>query len=107
MAPLLHRNGLATMTLLRLLPIGPHVLGSMAAGALRIKPWHVLVGTFIGMAPGLIGTTLVANQLAAGMTSGRHMNHWILWGSVLGVAVLLVVSKIWYQRLSARAANPS
>jgi len=106
MAPLLHRNGLATMTLLRLLPIGPHLLGSVAAGALRIKPWHVLAGTFIGMAPGLAGTTLVADQLAAGITSGRHMNHWILWGSVLAVVVLLVVSKLWYQRLSAQAPNP-
>jgi phospholipase D1/2 len=106
MAPLLHRNGLATMTLLRLLPIGPHVLGSVAAGALRIKRWHVLVGTFAGMAPGLIGTTLVADQLAAGIMSGRHMNHWILWGSVLGVAVLLVASRAWYRRLSARSANP-
>jgi phospholipase D1/2 len=107
MAPLLHRNGLATMTLLRLLPIGPHVLGSVAAGALRIKPWHVLAGTFIGMAPGLIGTTLVADQLAAGITSGRHMNQWILWGSVLGVAILLVLSKVWYQRLAAQSASPS
>jgi phospholipase D1/2 len=103
MAPLLHRNGLATMTLLRLLPIGPHLLGSVAAGALRIKPWHVLAGTFLGMAPGLIGTTLVADQLAAGITSGRHVNHWILWGSALAVVVLLVISKIWYQRLSAQA----
>ena len=107
MAPLLHRNGLATMTLLRLLPIGPHVLGSVAAGALRIKAWQVAAGTFIGMAPGLIGTTLVADQLAAGITSGRHMNHWILWGSALAVAVLLVISRIWYRRLSAEASPSS
>jgi len=105
MAPLLHRNGLVTMSMLRLLPIGPHLLGSVAAGTLRIRPWHVLAGTFIGMAPGLIGTTLVADQLAAGITSGRHMNHWILWGSVLAVAILLVVSRIWYRRLSAQSAN--
>lgn len=107
MAPLLHRNGLAAMTLLRLLPIGPHLLGSVAAGALRIKPWHVLAGTFIGMAPGLVGTTLVADQLAAGIASGRHINHWILWGSALAVVVLVVVSKLWYQRLSAQASSPS
>lgn len=104
MAPLLHRNGLVTMSMLRLLPIGPHLLGSVAAGTLRIRPWHVLVGTFIGMAPGLLGTTLVGEQMANGLASGRHMNPWILWGSVVAIVALIALTKAWYQRLSARAA---
>jgi uncharacterized membrane protein YdjX (TVP38/TMEM64 family) len=107
MAPLLHRNGLVTMTMLRLLPIGPHLLGSVAAGTLRIRPSHVLAGTFIGMAPGLVGTTLVGEQVANGLATGRHMNHWILWGSVLAIVALVALTKVWYQRLSARAASPS
>jgi len=107
MAPLLNRNGLATMTMLRLLPIGPHLLGSVAAGTLRIRPWHVFAGTFIGMAPGLIGTTLVGEQVAKGLAAEGHMNRWILWGSVLAVVALLALTKVWYRRLSARAASPS
>jgi uncharacterized membrane protein YdjX (TVP38/TMEM64 family) len=107
MAPLLHRNGLVTMTMLRLLPIGPHLLGSVAAGTLRIRPSHVFAGTFIGMAPGLVGTTLVGEQVANGLATGRHMNHWILWGSVLAIVALVALTKVWYQRLSARAASPS
>jgi uncharacterized membrane protein YdjX (TVP38/TMEM64 family) len=107
MAPLLHRNGLVTMSMLRLLPIGPHVLGSVAAGALRIRVWQVFAGTFIGMAPGLIGTTLVGEQLANGITSGAHINHWILWGSVMAIVVLIALTKLWYSRLSGRAPSPS
>jgi len=108
MAPLLHRNGLVTMSMLRLLPIGPHLLGSVAAGTLRIRPWHVLAGTFIGMAPGLIGTTLVGEQVANGLASGGHVNRWILWGSVLAIVALIALTKVWYQRLAAGgAASPS
>jgi uncharacterized membrane protein YdjX (TVP38/TMEM64 family) len=107
MAPLLHRNGLVTMTMLRLLPIGPHLLGSVAAGTLRIKPWQVFAGTFMGMAPGLVATTLVGEQLANGLETGRHVKRWILWGSVLAVVALIALTKVWYQRLSARAASPS
>jgi phospholipase D1/2 len=107
MAPLLHRNGLVTMSMLRLLPIGPHVLGSVAAGALRIRLWHVFVGTFIGMAPGLVGTTLVGVQVANGMAPGGHVNHWVLWGSVMAIVVLIALTKVWYSRLSAQAASPS
>jgi uncharacterized membrane protein YdjX (TVP38/TMEM64 family) len=107
MAPLLHRNGLVTMTMLRLLPIGPHLLGSVAAGTLRIRPWHVLAGTFIGMAPGLIGTTLVGAQLANGLASGGHVNRWILWGSVAAIVALVVLTKAWYRHLAANAPSPS
>ena len=107
MGPLLHRNGLVTMSMLRLLPIGPHLLGSVAAGTLRIRPWHVFAGTFIGMAPGLIGTTLVGKQVANGLAGGAHVNHWILWGSVLAIVALLALTKVWYQRLAAGPASPS
>ena len=107
MAPLLHRNGLVTMSMLRLLPIGPHLLGSVAAGTLRIRPWHVFAGTFIGMSPGLVGTTLVGEQVAHGLAAGGHMNRWILWGSVLAIVALIALTKVWYQRLAARAASPS
>jgi uncharacterized membrane protein YdjX (TVP38/TMEM64 family) len=108
MAPLLHRNGLATMSMMRLLPLGPHLLGSLAAGALRIRPWHVFAGTLIGMAPGVIGSVLVGDQLAAGISSDREMNRWILWGAVAAVVVLAAATKVWYGRLSAQAqASPS
>lgn len=107
MAPLLHRNGLVTMSMLRLLPIGPHLLGSVAAGTLRIRPWQVFAGTFIGMTPGLLGTTLVGQQVANGLATGGHVNHWILWGSVVAIVALLALTKVWYQRLSAAAASPS
>ena len=107
MGPLLHRNGLVTMSMLRLLPIGPHLLGSVAAGTLRIRPWQVFAGTFIGMTPGLVGTTLVGEQLANGLATGRHVNHWILWGSVVAIVALIALTKVWYQRLSAQAARAS
>jgi len=68
----------------------------------------VLAGTFIGMAPGLIGTTLVGEQVANGLASGGHVNRWILWGSVLAIVALIALTKVWYQRLAAGgAASPS
>jgi uncharacterized membrane protein YdjX (TVP38/TMEM64 family) len=105
MAPLLERNGLATMTMLRLLPVGPFVLGSVAAGVLRIRAWEVFIGTLLGMLPGVLGSTLIGDQLRRGISSGGHMNHWIIWGTVLGLALLLVASRAWFKRLSAQASS--
>jgi len=108
MEPLLRRNGLFAMTMLRLLPLGPHALGSMASGVFRIRPWQVFAGTLIGMAPGIVGSALVGQQLADGMTADGHVNHWILWGAVAGVVVLLALTRFWYQRVSsAGEPNPS
>jgi uncharacterized membrane protein YdjX (TVP38/TMEM64 family) len=96
------------MTMLRLLPLGPHALGSMASGVFRIRPWQVFAGTLIGMAPGIVGSALVGQQLADGMTADGHVNHWILWGAVAGVVVLLALTRFWYQRVSsAGEPNPS
>jgi uncharacterized membrane protein YdjX (TVP38/TMEM64 family) len=107
MGPLLHRNGLVTASMLRLLPLGPHVMGSLALGALRIRVWHVFAGTFIGMAPGIVGSTLVGTQVANGISLQGHVNPWILWGAVVAIVLLVAATKAWYQRLSAAPASPS
>jgi uncharacterized membrane protein YdjX (TVP38/TMEM64 family) len=105
--PLMHRNGVVAMSLLRLLPIGPHVMGSVLAGALRFRPWHVLAGTFIGVTPGILASTLVGQQLANGMAADGHVNQWVVWGSVLGVVVVLALARAWYQHATSAAASPS
>jgi uncharacterized membrane protein YdjX (TVP38/TMEM64 family) len=105
--PIMHRNGVVAMSLLRLLPLGPHVMGSVVAGALRFRPWHVFAGTFIGMTPGILASVLVGQQIAAGMSPDGHANQWILWGTVIAIVVLIAGTRVWYERVSRAAPSPS
>ena len=52
MIEVLKKHGLVAMTLLRLVPLAPLLAESIVAGAIRMKLWHVVVGTAIGLLPG-------------------------------------------------------
>lgn len=47
----LGRRGLPAVILMRLTPIAPFAVVNMVAGATHIRPWQMLLGTWIGMAP--------------------------------------------------------
>jgi len=101
LAPLLRARGLMAVAMLRLLPIGPFFLGSIAAGAVRISLVDLTLGTFIGMTPGMVGTTLIGDQVAAGISADRHLNKWIIVASVALLVALATASHLWYRRISA------
>lgn len=65
LSSLLARRGVTTMILVSLLPIAPFTLTSMAAGAFHLRFRDYLLGTVIGIAPGLVAMTLIGSQLAA------------------------------------------
>lgn len=76
----LARRGVTTMVLVSLLPIAPFTLTSMAAGAFHIRFRDYLLGTLIGITPGLLVMTVIGSQLAS-----------LLGADDLGTALLAAV----------------
>jgi len=105
MIEVLRRHGLLAMTLLRLVPIAPFAVEGIVAGAVRLKLWHLLVGTALGMLPGTLATTVFGDQLEAAFSEGRGVNWWI----IAGVVALLVgggfAVRRWFQRMAKGAAR--
>lgn len=100
---MLRKQGLMAVTLIRLLPVAPFTVESVVAGALRVKLWHLLVGTAIGMLPGMLGTTVLGDQLAAVFTDDRDLNKWVVIGVAVAMAALFWYSHHWYKRLEAQS----
>jgi uncharacterized membrane protein YdjX (TVP38/TMEM64 family) len=98
---MLKKEGLVAVTLVRLLPVAPFTVESVVAGAIRVKLWHLLAGTALGMLPGMLGTTLLGDQLAAAFTQGREINRWIIVGVVAGMIALFWFTHRWYKKLEA------
>jgi phosphatidylserine/phosphatidylglycerophosphate/cardiolipin synthase-like enzyme/uncharacterized membrane protein YdjX (TVP38/TMEM64 family) len=100
----LRRRGLTAMTALRLVPLAPFALEGIVAGAVRIKPWHFLAGTALGMLPGTLATTVFGNELQALFGEHRSVNYWLIAG-----AVALLASATWAVRrwLMKSAIDPS
>lgn len=59
----LRRRGLGTMITVSLVPIAPFTLITATAGALKIRYRDLLLGTAIGVAPGILAVTLFTRSL--------------------------------------------
>ena len=59
----LSNHGIMAVTTVRIIPVAPFTVINMLAGASRIPFHHFLVGTLIGMLPGIAAISIFENQL--------------------------------------------
>ena len=91
-------RGIRTMTLVNLLPLAPFTLTNMMAGAFRLRFRDYMIGSLLGITPGLAGVTLLGSQLGQLATAeSRGELLWAAGGLLVGVA-LLVGLKRWSDR---------
>lgn len=96
-------RGVRAMVIVNLLPLAPFTLTNMLAGAFHLRFRDYMIGSTLGIVPGLAGVTLLGSQLGALVTaSGWTDILWALGGLALGVALLYGLRR--YSR--ARAASP-
>lgn len=98
----LSRRGIRTMTLINLLPLAPFTLTNMLAGAFRLRFRDYLVGSTLGIVPGLAGVTLLGSQLGQLLTAESRQD--LLWGGLglLAGIALLAGLKHWAERRRRR-----
>ena len=79
------RRGILTVMAVRLVPIAPFTLVNLAAGAFRIPLTDYLIGTLLGLLPGLAVMSLLGDQLV------RMLNA----PTPLEVEILVVLLILW------------
>jgi uncharacterized membrane protein YdjX (TVP38/TMEM64 family) len=99
----LRREGFFAVLAVRILPIAPFFVESVVAGALRIKLRDLLLGTAVGMLPGIAGTTIIGDQIAAAFTEGRNVNAWIIVGAIVALAIFTYGARRWFKKFEQRA----
>ena len=81
--------GVATM---RLLPVAPFTIVNIVSGALQVRFWDYIVGTVLGMAPGIIVINLFAHQFESAIRNPGLGSYTVLIAlvatSVLGTLYL-------------------
>jgi len=94
MIEVLKTRGLLALTLLRLVPLAPFAVEGIVAGAVRMKLWHLGLGTAIGMLPGTLAATVFGRELEAFLMGSGPINWWL----VGAVAALLAGGSWWVKR---------
>ena len=95
----LRRRGLVAAIAVSIAPVAPFVVVGMVAGAVRLRFWHYLLGTLIGMLPGTIVTTFFGNQIAEALEDPSRINYWLVAAAVLVLVALAVSVRHWVQRV--------
>lgn len=101
----MRRRGLIAMTALRLVPLAPFAVEGVVAGAVRIKLWHFLLGTAIGMLPGTLAATILSDQLQAALKDPAEVNFWLIAAALLIVALATWWVRRWLIHSSGSAAS--
>ncbi|MDB5821200.1 MAG: rane protein [Rhizobacter sp.] len=99
----LSRGGWWAVALIRLLPLAPFSVMNLLFGALRVRALDFIVGTAVGLSPGIVVTVAFANSL----TEALHRPG---LGSItmLGLAVSLIVAlAAGTRRFLARGLSPA
>lgn len=91
----LKRHGLLAMTAIRIVPAAPFLVEGVMAGALRVKVWEYTLGTFLGMLPGVLATSVFGGQIAAALEDPEAMSWWIAGGALLVLGVTMYFLRRW------------
>jgi phospholipase D1/2 len=105
MTTALRRRGLLAMTALRLVPLAPFAVEGLVAGAIRIRVLDYVLGTFLGMLPGVLAATIFGDQIETALRDPSQVNYWLVAGVVIVLLIGSLVVKKWLARMETVPAE--
>ena len=101
----LGEGGVIAVMVMRMLPVAPFTVVNLVAGASHLRMRDFLIGSMLGMTPGILATAVFSDRLSAALKSPS------LGTFALLVLVLVVVGmgalgiRWWLQRHSRKRAD--
>jgi uncharacterized membrane protein YdjX (TVP38/TMEM64 family) len=92
----LRRNGLMAMLAVRVIPVAPFAVEGLIAGAVPIKVWQYTLGTFLGMLPGVLATSVFGSQISAALEDPSTINWWIVAAVIAAMIALIWFVRRWF-----------
>lgn len=80
-------RGLAAVILVRMVPVAPFAVINMVAGASHIRLRDLVLGTAIGMTPGMLAMMVFVDQITEALRAPTPLTFALLGGTVLLIAV--------------------
>lgn len=80
-------RGIRSMVVINLLPLAPFTMTNLIAGAFHLTFGRYMIGSALGIIPGLAVVTVLGGQISAVLTAEAHREVWL----GLGASALLVL----------------
>lgn len=92
-------NGILAVTTMRVMPTAPFMLVNLVAGATRIRLLDYTIGTFLGLAPGIVIMSVLGGRLLDMMTRPSLLDIALIAGFLLLWAGLSYIMQLIVARL--------
>jgi phospholipase D1/2 len=103
----LARHGLTAILIVRILPVAPFTIVNIMAGASAVRFSDFILGTFLGMLPGLLAMTLFGDRLQSAIQDPRAESFMILVALVIALVLVMTWLRRRFGKPNAGAARPS
>lgn len=98
-------NGILGMVIIRLTPIAPYTLVNLAAGIVGIRFRDYMIGTFFGLAPGLLAKGFVGDSMMQVFLDPTSETFAYLVAGIIFWLILVLASQKLVKYLVARQKN--
>ena len=99
---LIARHGILAVVAIRLVPVAPYSVVNLAAGAVRVPFRDFVLGSAIGISPGVIGITLFGDQLEQMIRSPNLLTLVTL----AAILALMLLGATWFHRWFGAGRTP-
>lgn len=98
-------RGVIAVAVIRNVPLAPFTLVNIAMGAVGVRLRDYLIGTALGIAPGIVAFSIFGHQLRAILSRPTFANVALLAVAILGWAALSVLLQALISRWNAHKAR--
>jgi phospholipase D1/2 len=95
------QSGIMAVAAIRLLPVAPFTIVNIASGAFKIPMLNYLVGSMLGLAPGILVINFFAHQVARSFRNPGAGSY-----AILGAGIVITgVGIVWMRRKMAKSRS--
>lgn len=98
LAEVLRRRSLIACFAVRVVPAAPFAVEGFVAGDIGIKLRDFMLGTFLGMLPGTLTTTVFGDQIQTALEDSSKINWWLVAGVILLFVVMILFVRRWFAK---------
>jgi uncharacterized membrane protein YdjX (TVP38/TMEM64 family) len=96
-----------TAALIHMLPIAPFTIVNMVSGASHIRLWHFLLGTSLGMAPGIVVISFFEHSVESALREPSTGTFALIGVLVCLIVIGIAVIRRWMVHTEQASEKPS
>jgi uncharacterized membrane protein YdjX (TVP38/TMEM64 family) len=91
----LKRHGVLAVFAANMMPTPPFAVQNIIAGAIRIRLWEFMLGTFLALLPGMVAWTVFGDQIRNRLEGADNVSYWVIGAALILLAAFIYLTRRW------------